>query len=65
MKRTLILAVLLMFFGLVQAQRMYDGSGRQIGKIDGDRLYDGSGRQIGKADGLKKIQAIIFFYFYM
>ena len=63
------------------AQRMYDGSGRQVGRIDGDRLYsasgtqmgridgeriyDGSGRQIGRADGLRRMQMIIYFYFFM
>jgi len=33
------------------AQRMYDDSGRQGGRLDGERYYDGSGRQIGRADG--------------
>ena len=33
------------------AQRMYDGSGRQIGRVDGERYYDGSGHQIGRVDG--------------
>ena len=34
------------------AQRMYDGSGRQIGRVDSERYYDSSGRQIGRVDGL-------------
>ena len=51
--------------GRVDAQRIYDGSGRPIGRIDGDRLYDGSGRPIGRADGLRRMQIILFFYFYM
>ena len=49
------------------AQRMYDGSGRQlgrvdaeryfsasgqaIGRVDGERIYDASGRQLGRIDG--------------
>ncbi len=33
------------------AQRMYDGSGRQVGRVDGERYYDGSGHQIGRVDG--------------
>ena len=27
----------------VYAQRMYDGSGRQVGRVDGERNYAGSG----------------------
>ena len=45
--------------------RAFDGSGKQIGKIDGDRLYDGSGRPIGRADGMRRMQMIVFFYFFM
>ena len=57
------------------AQRMYDGSGRQVGRVDGERLYywsgsqmgringeriyDGSGRQIRRADGLRRMQLIM------
>jgi hypothetical protein len=33
------------------AQRMYDDSGRQVGRVDGERYYDGSGRQLGRIDG--------------
>ena len=36
MKKILLLATLLITFGFVNAQYMYDGSGRQIGKIDGN-----------------------------
>jgi hypothetical protein len=25
-----------------------------MGRIDGERIYDGSGRQIGRADGLRR-----------
>ena len=35
------------------------------GRIDGERIYDGSGRQIGRADGLRRMQIIIYFYFFM
>ena len=45
--------------GRVDAERYYDASGRQIGRIDGERIYDGSGRQIGRADGLRRMQIII------
>ena len=51
--------------GRVDGERVYDASGRQLGRIDGDRLYDGSGRQIGRADGLRRMQMIVFFYFFM
>ena len=51
--------------GRVDAERYYDASGRQVGRIDGDRIYDGSGRQIGRADGLRRMQIIIYFYFFM
>ena len=47
------------------AQRMYDSSGSAIGRIDGERIYDGSGHQIGRADGLRRMQMIVFFYFFM
>jgi hypothetical protein len=33
------------------AQRMFDGSGRQVGRVDGERYFDGSGRQLGRIDG--------------
>jgi hypothetical protein len=29
------------------------------------RMYDGSGRQVGRADGLRRMQMIIYFYFFM
>ena len=51
--------------GLVDGERYYDGSGSQMGLIDGERIYDGSGRQIGSADGLRRMQMIIYFYFFM
>ena len=81
MRTLLILATMLLTFGFANAQRMYDGSGRPIGRVDGDRyydgsgrpigrvdgqrIYDGSGRQIGRADGLRRMQMIIYFYFFM
>jgi hypothetical protein len=51
--------------GRFEGERLYDGSGRQIGRIEGDRIYDGSGRQIGRSEGLRRMQMIIFFYFFM
>lgn len=65
MKYILILITMLLTVNLSNAQRMYDGSGSQIGRVDGDRYYDGSGRQIGRADGLRRMQIILFFYFFM
>ena len=43
---------------------LFNGSGKQVGRLDGDYLYDGSGRQIGRADGLRRMQIIIFFYYF-
>ena len=52
MKKLLFaLALALLFSNTAFAQRMYDDSGRQIGRIDGERYYDGSGHQIGRVDG--------------
>ena len=51
--------------GRVDGDRFYDGSGRQMGRMDGERLYDGSGRQIGRGDGVRRRQMIVFFYFFM
>jgi len=52
MKKLLFaLALVLLFSNTAFAQRMYDGSGRQIGRVDGERYYDGSGHQIGRVDG--------------
>ena len=51
--------------GRIDGDRLYNASGKQIGKIDGDRLYDGSGRPIGRADGMRRMQMIVFFYFFM
>jgi hypothetical protein len=51
--------------GRIDGDRLYSASGSPMGRIDGDRLYDGSGRQIGRADGLRRMQMIVFFYFFM
>ena len=32
------------------AQRIYDGSGRFICRVDGNKYYDGSGRNMGKVE---------------
>ena len=51
--------------GRIDGERLYSASGSLMGRMDGDRLYDGSGRQIGRADGLRRMQMIVFFYFFM
>jgi hypothetical protein len=51
--------------GRIDGDRLYSASGSAMGRIDGDRLYDGSGHQIGRADGLRRMQMIVFFYFFM
>jgi hypothetical protein len=51
--------------GRVDAQRFYSASGQQIGRVNSERLYDSSGRQIGRADGLRRMQMIVFFYFFI
>lgn len=51
--------------GRIDGDRLYSASGTQMGRIDGERIYDGSGRQIGRADGLRRMQIIIYFYFFM
>jgi len=51
--------------GRIDGTRVYSASGSAMGRIDGDRLFDGSGRQIGRADGLRRMQVIVFFYFFM
>ena len=48
---TLITIALLSTVAPAAAQRMYDSSGSQIGRVDGERYYDSSGRQIGRVDG--------------
>ena len=51
--------------GRIDGDKLYDGHGRQMGRLSGDKVYDGSGRQIGRADGLRRMQIILFFYFFM
>ena len=41
---------MVVFMGSAFSQRMYDSSGRQIGRVDSERYYDASGHQIGRAD---------------
>jgi hypothetical protein len=36
-----------------------------MGRIDGERVYDGSGRQIARSDGLRRMQTIVYFFFFM
>jgi hypothetical protein len=40
-KLLLAVAITLVFLHGAFAQRMYDGSGRQIGRVDGERYSDG------------------------
>jgi hypothetical protein len=51
--------------GRIDGDRLYSASGSPMGRIDGERLYDGSGRPIGRADGLRRMQMVVFFYFFM
>ena len=51
--------------GRFEGERLYDASGRLLGRIDGERLYDASGRSIGRAEGLRRMQTIVYFYFFM
>ena len=51
--------------GRIDGDTLYSASGTQLGRIDGDRLYDSSGRQMGRADGLRRMQMLVFFYFFM
>jgi hypothetical protein len=51
--------------GRIDQERLYDGSGRLMGRLDGDRLYDASGRLIGRGSGMRRMQMIIYFYFFM
>jgi hypothetical protein len=36
-----------------------------MSRMDGEGLYDASGRQIGRVDGLRRMQMIMFFYFFI
>jgi len=38
------ISITLAFLNAAFAQRMYDGSDHQIGRVDGERYYDGSGQ---------------------
>ncbi len=79
--RALIAALALLCAAAVQAQQVYDASGRPLGRVDGERYYDASGRPIGRveagrvydatgrpigrADGLRRMQLIAYFFFFM
>ena len=56
-KLLLAVAMMLVFLNTALAQRMYDGSGHQIGRVDGERYYDGSGHQIGRVDAIEFMTA--------
>ena len=51
--------------GRVEGERLFSGSGTAMGRIEGERIYDASGRQIGRTDGLRRMQTIVYFYFFM
>ena len=51
--------------GRIDGDYLYNGSGSRIGRVDGNYIYDGYGKRIGRADGLRRMQIILFFYFYM
>jgi hypothetical protein len=51
--------------GRIDGERLYSGSGTSMGRIDGERIYDASGRQIGRADGLRRMQIVVYFFFFM
>ena len=51
--------------GRIDGDYLYNGSGSRIGRLDGDYLYNGSGSRIGRADGLRRMEIILFFYFFM
>ena len=51
--------------GRIEGERLYSASGTPMGRLEGDRLYDASGRPIGRSDGLRRMQAIVYFYFFM
>jgi hypothetical protein len=51
--------------GRIDGERLYSASGSLMGRLDGERIYDASGRQIGRADGLRRMQMIVYFYFFM
>jgi sporulation protein YlmC with PRC-barrel domain len=47
-----LLVLMVVCVGSAFSQRMYDSSGRQVGRVDSERYYDSSGRQMGRVDGL-------------
>lgn len=51
--------------GRMEGERIYDGSGRMLGRIEGERVYDASGRQIARTDGMRRMQIIVYFFFFM
>ena len=42
---------MVVFMGSAFSQRMYDSSGRQIGRVDGLAIYDASGGQVDRING--------------
>jgi hypothetical protein len=51
--------------GRIEGDRLYSASGTMMGRLDGERIYDGSGHLIGRAEGLRRMQMVVYFYFFM
>ena len=49
----------------VEGDRLYSASGSLMGGLEGERVYDASGRQTGRGEGLRRMQMIVYFYFFM
>ena len=64
-RKALFITGFLFFSTYSYCQYMYNGSGKQVGRLDGNYFYDGSGRQIGRGDGLTQSQITLFFYYYL
>ena len=56
-KLTVALLLAAMLLPTAFAQRMYDGSGRQLGRVDAERFYSASGQPIGRVDGERIYEA--------
>ena len=64
--RAFFISLFLLISSLAFSQYFYDGSGKQVARFDGNYIYNASGHQIGRidADGLRRMQVIIFFYYF-
>lgn len=48
------------FLGRLETERFDNAIGQPTGRVDGDRSYDGSGHPIGCVDGLRHPQILVF-----